>query len=83
MRITTENMQKVLYELFRKYKFSQEKAILLANVFTESTLDGVSSHGINRVPLFIEYVQKGIINIDASNCPLDVLQCSHFPIFNL
>ncbi|WP_438977559.1 3-dehydro-L-gulonate 2-dehydrogenase [Polaribacter sp.] len=65
MRITTENMQKVLYELFRKYKFSQEKAILLANVFTESTLDGVSSHGINRVPLFIEYVQKGIINIDA------------------
>jgi len=65
MRITTENMQKVLYELFRKYKFSQEKAILLANVFTENTLDGVSSHGINRVPLFIEYVQKGIINIDA------------------
>lgn len=65
MRITTENMQKVLYELFRKNKFSQEKAILLANVFTESTLDGVSSHGINRVPLFIEYVQKGIINIDA------------------
>ena len=65
MRITTENMQKVLYELFRKYKFSQEKAILLANVFTESTLDGVSSHGINRVPLFIEYVEKGIINIDA------------------
>lgn len=65
MRITTENMQKVLYELFRKYKFSQEKAILLANVFTENTLDGVSSHGINRVPLFIEYVEKGIINIDA------------------
>jgi 3-dehydro-L-gulonate 2-dehydrogenase len=65
MRITTENMQKVLYELFIKYKFSQEKAILLANVFTENTLDGVSSHGINRVPLFIEYVEKGIINIDA------------------
>ena len=65
MRISPKNMQKVLYELFIKYKFSQEKATLLANVFTESTLDGVSSHGINRVPLFIEHIQKGIIKIDA------------------
>ncbi|WP_299434722.1 3-dehydro-L-gulonate 2-dehydrogenase [uncultured Maribacter sp.] len=65
MQILPENMLKVLYELFIKYKFSNKKAKLLANVFTESTLDGVSSHGINRVPLFIEYVKKGIINIDA------------------
>ncbi|MFK8058616.1 MAG: 3-dehydro-L-gulonate 2-dehydrogenase [Polaribacter sp.] len=65
MRITPKNIQKTLYELFIKHKFSQEKAKLLANVFTESTLDGVSSHGINRVPLFIEYIKKGIIKIDA------------------
>lgn len=65
MIILPDNMQKVLFELFRKYKFSKEKAKLLAAVFTESTLDGVSSHGINRVPLFIEYVKKGIIKIDA------------------
>ncbi|PWG05036.1 3-dehydro-L-gulonate 2-dehydrogenase [Polaribacter aquimarinus] len=65
MRISPENIQKVLLELFVKYKFSLEKAQLLANVFTESTIDGVSSHGINRVPLFIEYVKKGVIKIDA------------------
>lgn len=65
MRISHENMQKVLYELFVKYKFTNEKAKLIANVFTESTLDGISSHGINRVPLFIEYIKKGIIKIDA------------------
>ncbi len=65
MRISPENMQKVLFELFVKYKFTKEKAKLIANVFTESTLDGVSSHGINRVPLFIEHIKKGIIKIDA------------------
>ncbi|MEM7574517.1 MAG: 3-dehydro-L-gulonate 2-dehydrogenase [Bacteroidota bacterium] len=65
MRILAENMRKLLYELFVKYKFPKEKAQLIASVFTESTLDGVSSHGINRVPLFIEYIEKGIVKVDA------------------
>ncbi|WP_147676635.1 3-dehydro-L-gulonate 2-dehydrogenase [Algibacter pacificus] len=65
MLITENNMQKVLYNLFVKYKFTSEKAHLLANVFTESTLAGISSHGINRVPLFIGYIEKGIIRIDS------------------
>ena len=58
-------MQLSLYELFVKYNFTETKSQLLANVFTESTIDGVSSHGINRVPLFIDYVKKGVIDIDA------------------
>ena len=65
MQISPEKMQEVLYTLFVKYKFSDKKAKLLADVFTESTLEGVSSHGINRVPLFIDYIKKGIIKIDA------------------
>ena len=65
MRISSDELQKVLFEIFIKNKFSEEKAKLLADVFVESTLDGVSSHGINRVPLFVEYIKKGIIKIDA------------------
>ena len=65
MKLSSEKIEKVLYNLFIKYKFTKEKAQQLASVFTESTLDGVSSHGINRVPLFIEYIKKGVINIDA------------------
>lgn len=65
MRITSKEMQDILYKLFVKYKFTEEKAKLLANVYTESTLAGVNSHGINRVPLFIEYVEKGLVKIDA------------------
>ena len=65
MQVSSEKIEEVLYELFIKHKFKKKKAKLLAHIFTESTLDGVSSHGINRVPLFIEYIKKGIIKIDA------------------
>lgn len=65
IRITSQHMQDVIYKLFLKYKFTEEKAQLLADVCTESTLVGVNSHGINRVPLFIEYIEKGVIKIDA------------------
>ena len=65
IRITSKEMQDLFYKVFVKYKFTNEKAKLLANVYTESTLVGVNSHGINRLPLFIEYVGKGLIKIDA------------------
>ena len=57
-------MRDVLYKLFLKNKFTSEKAKLLAKVHTESTLAGVNSHGINRVPRFIEYLEKGLVKID-------------------
>ncbi|MFK5972543.1 MAG: 3-dehydro-L-gulonate 2-dehydrogenase [Flavobacteriaceae bacterium] len=63
--IPFDTMQKVLYTLFRNYSFTEEKARLLAKVYSESTLDGINSHGINRVPLFIDYVEKGLVKIDA------------------
>jgi 3-dehydro-L-gulonate 2-dehydrogenase len=58
-------MLDVLFKLFLKHGFTEEKARTLAKVHTESTLDGVNSHGINRVPLFIEYVEKGVVKVDA------------------
>lgn len=61
--ISFDEMQSTLLKLFLKYGFTEEKAQLLARTHTESTLDGVNSHGINRVPLFITYIEKGLINI--------------------
>ncbi|MDT7828523.1 3-dehydro-L-gulonate 2-dehydrogenase [Pricia sp. S334] len=64
-KIPFDKMQETLYRLFKKHSFSEDKAQLLARIYSESTLDGVNSHGINRVPLFIDYVEKGIIKVDA------------------
>lgn len=65
IRISSLQMQDVLYKLFLKHDFTEEKAKTLAQIYTENTLAGVNSHGINRVPLFIEYVKKGIVKVDA------------------
>lgn len=65
MQISSRQMQDVLYRLFIKYKFLETQARSLAKIYTESTLDGVSSHGINRVPLFIKYVEDGVVIVDA------------------
>ena len=48
-----------------KAGLSEEDAELLAQVHTESSRDGVYSHGLNRVPKFIELVEDGSIDIDA------------------
>jgi len=64
MRFSPEDIHKVLFDLFTKHSFDEEKAKLLADVFVESTVDGVSSHGVNRVPLFIDHVKKGIVKVD-------------------
>lgn len=65
LTITAEEMTTVLFTLFKKYQFTDEKAKLLAKVHTENTLYGVNSHGINRIPPFIKLIQKGIIDVTA------------------
>jgi 3-dehydro-L-gulonate 2-dehydrogenase len=65
IQISSQEMQDVLYKIFLKYNFKPEKAKLLAQTYTESTLAGVNSHGINRVPLFLEYVENGSVKVDA------------------
>lgn len=65
MIITANKMQQVLLDLFINYGFSKNDAASLANIYTENTLVGVNSHGINRVPAFIGHVEKGIVKIGA------------------
>lgn len=63
--IGADQMKKVLCSLFVKHGFTEEKAKFLAEVHTENTLHGVNSHGINRVPFFIDQLKRGIVNKDA------------------
>tara|TARA_R110002094_G_scaffold1140_2_gene5736 strand:+ start:94 stop:333 length:240 start_codon:yes stop_codon:yes gene_type:complete len=63
--ISKEHMEKTLSELFKKNNFTPEKAKLLSEVFTENSLCGVTSHGINRVPLFIDYIKKDLVHKDS------------------
>ncbi|XOV93185.1 MAG: 3-dehydro-L-gulonate 2-dehydrogenase [Bacteroidota bacterium] len=64
IRISPKEMEEVLFRVFTKYNFTEEKARLLAATYTESTLVGVNSHGINRVPLFLDYIENGSVFVD-------------------
>ena len=44
-----------------KQGFDRAEAEQIARIFSESTFDGVFSHGINRFPRFIQDVENGIV----------------------
>lgn len=65
MRISFQEIQETLLQVLLKYGFNPDKASVLSKIFTESSLDGVYSHGLNRFPRFIKNVKEGIVKIDA------------------
>lgn len=65
MRVPFDEMKNQIKEVFMKYGMSEEKAEICARTHTESSRDGIYSHGTNRVARFIDYVQKGWVDINA------------------
>ena len=65
MRITFEQMHQTVKTAFIKAGMSDARADLAARIHTESSCDGVYSHGLNRVPRYIEYIAKGLVHVDA------------------
>jgi 3-dehydro-L-gulonate 2-dehydrogenase len=62
MRIPLETMKKELERILLQVGFDEKRATLCASIFTENSLVGVASHGLNRFPLFIDYIRQGYIN---------------------
>lgn len=63
--VLPDEMHEVLLTLFLSLGFTQEDAELLSTTHTQSTMCGVNSHGINRVPIFSQYVRDGIVKPNA------------------
>ncbi|MBX2817243.1 MAG: 3-dehydro-L-gulonate 2-dehydrogenase [Saprospiraceae bacterium] len=59
MRIQFEEMLRVLTQSLISNGYDTAKAQLSARLFTQASCDGVASHGLNRFPQLVEYVQKG------------------------
>lgn len=64
-RVRLEKLKTELKRVLLKKGFSEERAHLSASLFADSSLDGVSSHGLNRFIPFLNDIDKGIINIEA------------------
>jgi len=61
IRLDYSEIEPVLESALLKHGFSSDRASLCASLFTETSLDGVYSHGLNRFPLFLQMVEEGIV----------------------
>jgi 3-dehydro-L-gulonate 2-dehydrogenase len=64
-RVSSGTIHQELFRVLQKLGFSEDRADLCARLFTESSRDGVSSHGLNRFPRFCAMIQNGSIDVDA------------------
>lgn len=57
-----------MYDTFLKVLlqkgFTTAKASRCAEVFTVNSLEGIYTHGVNRFPRFISYIDKGYVKVD-------------------
>jgi 3-dehydro-L-gulonate 2-dehydrogenase len=65
MLIPAEEMQGVFYNILLQQGFTKEKATQCAAIFTENSIDGIYTHGVNRFPRFVQYTQQGFVQKDA------------------
>ncbi len=64
--ISSAAMQATFETILMKNGFKQEKAAECAAVFTTNSVDGIYTHGVNRFPRFIKYLQEGFVKPDES-----------------
>lgn len=66
IRIPFSELHAALSRVLQSIGFEAERASQSARLFAEASRDGVASHGLNRFPRFISYIQKGYIDIHAT-----------------
>jgi 3-dehydro-L-gulonate 2-dehydrogenase len=65
MRIPFDQIKEQFRKVLLKLSFNDRKAEICATLFAENSRDGVYSHGLNRFPVFVQYIKEGLINIEA------------------
>jgi len=66
-RVAFDEICDVLDECLRRKGFEHDRGRRCAQIFAENSLIGVASHGLNRFPRFVEWIDRGWI--DPSQTP--------------
>ena len=64
-RIPFDEMKATIKRAFVNAGMTEDKADTCARIHTESSRDGVYSHGLNRVERFVEYIGKDWVDVNA------------------
>jgi len=66
IRVPYKEVLDVLCRVLVKLEFTLERAQLCAQLFADTSRDGVYSHGLDRFPRFVRAIRKGIVDIHAT-----------------
>lgn len=61
MRVAFDVMKAEFKRVLLKLDFTDDKAGACADIFARNSLDGIYSHGLNRFPVFVQYVKEGYV----------------------
>lgn len=64
VRIPYDTVKATVKKALMNGGLTEEQAETCAEIHTQSSADGVESHGLNRVPRLIVYIQKGWVHLD-------------------
>lgn len=65
MKVSFQDMKAEFKRILIKKGLNEKRADEAAQLLTETSCDGVYSHGVNRFPRVIEYIDKGYIDVNA------------------
>lgn len=71
MTIFYDELVKVFKEKLMEKGVNEEDALLAGEILAQNSLDGVYSHGVNRFPRVMSYIDKGYIKTDAKAEKID------------
>lgn len=64
--ISYDELKSTFEKILLKNGFDEETSSLSAKLFADNSLDGIYSHGVNRFPRVMSYIEKGYINPKAN-----------------
>src|SRR5437762_6513856 len=66
MRVAYTELHDTLRRALLATGMSPERAELSARLFADASADGVPSHGLNRFPMFIASIRRGLVDVTAT-----------------
>ena len=67
LRVSYQELFDALLRVLLKLEFEPERARLCAQLFADTTRDGVYSHGLNRFPRFVTMIRNGALDLHANH----------------
>ena len=65
MRVPYDQVHDTLRSILLERGMASARADLCARLFADASRDGVPSHGLNRFPLFVSCIDRGLVDVNA------------------